>query len=217
MKNTTKKLLVAVATLVAVSESQAVSLVLTNGNFEATTANAFPGGFDIGGNDVPGWQNLTAITDSGVENSSAWWGTYSGYSAFLAKGDGAYLMTTHTIQTGDEFTLGLFAKTWIGGTTSQFVATFFYDNPANVIGTYSTGVTDTWTAYSNPTTIAATLASVGGTLGISILNTQTAVGGEPGYFRAVNFDNVTIDVVPEPSATLLGGLGMLALLRRRRA
>jgi MYXO-CTERM domain-containing protein len=31
------------------------------------------------------------------------------------------------------------------------------------------------------------------------------------------FDNLNVTVVPEPSAALLGGLGMLALLRRRRA
>jgi hypothetical protein len=214
MKNTMKKLLMAVATLAAVSESQAALLVLTNGDFEATTANAFPQGFDIPGNDVPGWQNLGAIVDSGVENSSAWWGTYSGYSAFLGKGDGAKLMTSHTIQLGDKFTFGLVSKTW--SASSQFVVTFFYDDPANVIGTYSSGVTGTWTAYSNPTPIDATLASVGGTLGFSIQNTQTQVGSEEAWQRAVNFDNVTIDVVPEPSAALLGGLGMLALLRRRR-
>jgi len=31
------------------------------------------------------------------------------------------------------------------------------------------------------------------------------------------FDNLNVNVVPEPSAALLGGLGMLCLLRRRRA
>ncbi len=31
------------------------------------------------------------------------------------------------------------------------------------------------------------------------------------------FDNLSVNVIPEPSAVLLGGLGMLCLLRRRRA
>jgi hypothetical protein len=32
-----------------------------------------------------------------------------------------------------------------------------------------------------------------------------------------NIDNLSITAIPEPSAALLGGLGALALLRRRRA
>lgn len=32
----------------------------------------------------------------------------------------------------------------------------------------------------------------------------------------IQFDNVTLNVIPEPSTALLGALGMLALLRRRR-
>jgi hypothetical protein len=39
-----------------------------------------------------------------------------------------------------------------------------------------------------------------------------------GYGIQTNYDNVRLDgtLVPEPSTALLGGLGMLALLRRRR-
>jgi hypothetical protein len=33
---------------------------------------------------------------------------------------------------------------------------------------------------------------------------------------AANIDNLSITAIPEPSAVLLGGLGLLALLRRRR-
>jgi len=32
----------------------------------------------------------------------------------------------------------------------------------------------------------------------------------------VEVDNLVISTIPEPSAVLLGGLGLLALLRRRR-
>lgn len=41
-------------------------------------------------------------------------------------------------------------------------------------------------------------------------------GGNPGTSAIGNFENYNRFVVPEPSAALLGGLGMLALLRRRR-
>jgi MYXO-CTERM domain-containing protein len=37
-----------------------------------------------------------------------------------------------------------------------------------------------------------------------------------GAFQQAIIDNVLVTAVPEPSVALLGGLGMLALLRRRR-
>lgn len=38
-----------------------------------------------------------------------------------------------------------------------------------------------------------------------------------GAFEQARLDNVLVTSIPEPSAALLGGLGLLALLRRRRA
>ncbi len=191
------------AALITVSGSQAALVSLTNADFEAGVGN-FPDGFDADP-DIPGWMDLT-ITDAGVEAAGAWWGTFDGHSAFLAVGNGAYLLSGYTIQDGDEFTVGAAAKTW--DATSELTATVFYDDPANVIGTYTIGVDNTWTLYSS-TPIAATPASIGGTLGISIENSASS-----GF---LNFDDVSIDVVPEPSVALLGGVGILGLLRRRRS
>ena len=52
-----------------------------------------------------------------------------------------------------------------------------------------------------------------GTYNVQFANTTS------GYDKATFLDSVSykVDAVPEPSAALLGGLGMLALLRRRRA
>ena len=53
--------------------------------------------------------------------------------------------------------------------------------------------------------------------------TDLGLGANDGYlsFEArgtkAYYDNLVISAIPEPSAALLGGLGMLALLRRRRA
>lgn len=44
-----------------------------------------------------------------------------------------------------------------------------------------------------------------------------AVGPYNGAYAIANFDNLSVSVVPEPAAALLGGLGMLGLLRRRRS
>ena len=54
---------------------------------------------------------------------------------------------------------------------------------------------------------AATLAS-----GITGLRFNF-LGQQNGY---VGYKEIDVQVIPEPSAALIGGLGMLALLRRRR-
>jgi hypothetical protein len=61
-----------------------------------------------------------------------------------------------------------------------------------------------FTALEGETYIGQNLAVL---MGIGLLGTNTA---------AVEFDNVRLTAIPEPSAALLGGLGLLALLRRRR-
>jgi MYXO-CTERM domain-containing protein len=51
---------------------------------------------------------------------------------------------------------------------------------------------------------------------IEIWGAKTADVSNFGY-NAITISGVTLDSIPEPGATLLGGLGMLCLLRRRRA
>lgn len=52
----------------------------------------------------------------------------------------------------------------------------------------------------------------------AIIGKQVSVGFDNGNTNYPEVDNVTFshDVIPEPSAALLGSLGALALLRRRR-
>ncbi len=47
-----------------------------------------------------------------------------------------------------------------------------------------------------------------------VLKTTDAAGGANSTFQVI--DNIEISYIPEPSSALLGGLGLLALLRRRR-
>lgn len=54
------------------------------------------------------------------------------------------------------------------------------------------------------------VTSAGGTIAFDITSNQTLLG-----FNVTDFNALSISV-PEPSAALLGGLGVLALLRRRR-
>lgn len=73
-------------------------------------------------------------------------------------------------------------------------ATFLFD--LNNDGAYDPLLT--YTSIVGPTTFTAS-------------NSRLVIGGGNG----LSFDNIVV-IVPEPSAALLGGLGVLALLRRRR-
>lgn len=168
-----------------------VSIPLPNGDFELSTQENYPTGFDSP-YDVPGWMDLTS-SDSGVENV-AWWGTYDNYSAFMKAGDGAYLMSQYTIQNGDVFSVGFVGKSW--DASSEWTVTLFYDNPANVIGTYVQSVDGTWTEYSHGA-IQATAGSIGGTLGVSFVNTGSGFA---------NLDNVSLAVLGETPPAAPTGL-----------
>lgn len=207
-----KKICLLAALLVAASGAQAgiIDSSFVNLDFDASTSASGPAfkGFDgLNGSayDVPGWQDLT-ITDAGTEYEGAWWGPYQQYSAFMQVGDGAYNLGTYTIQTGDEFAISFVGKSWDGA--SEWTATLFYDDPVNVIGTYVTAVDGTWTTYTDGTGITATPESVGGSLGISFVNTGAGFA---------NLDEVSVNVIPEPATLgLIGfaGAGMLFVRRR---
>lgn len=80
-------------------------------------------------------------------------------------------------------------------TASSRTAKFLFDLGND--GTYDPALT-----YSS----AVTAGTFTGT------NSQLVLGGGNGLV----FDNIVVSTIPEPTAALLGGLGVLALLRRRR-
>jgi len=186
-----------------------------NADFDSggvTTPGPFKGFDAPDAPEIIGWTNYPAgpLNDAGIEGPGAWWNPYETNAGFMSSGDAAYTMSTYTIQAGDVYTISFYACEWDwdGTLAGQWTATLFYDNPANVIGSYVQGVTGWWTAYSDATGIAATPASVGGTLGILMTSTGTGIA---------QIDELTVDVVPEPATMLLLGLGSLALLRRRKS
>jgi hypothetical protein len=166
--------------------------------------------------DIEEWANYPAgspLSDAGVEGSGAWWGTYDGNSAFIFSPGAATNDSTYVIQAGDVFTVEFMAKSWYNGWTEvqeqgEWTVSLYYDDPANVIGSYATGIIaeDVWALYASDP-IAATPESVGGTLGILFEST--------GPSNAC-LDDVAVDVVPEPATMALLGLGALAGLRRRK-
>ena len=178
-----------------------------------TTPGPFKGFDAPDAPEIVGWTNYPAgpLNDAGIEGPGAWWNPYETNAGFMSTGDAAYTMSTYTIQSGDVYTISYYAMQWQWTGSGEWTATLFYDNPANVIGSYvQGGLPDngTWLPFSDATGIAATPASVGGTLGILMTSTGTGIA---------QIDELTVDVVPEPATMLLLGLGSLALLRRRKS
>lgn len=187
-----KKLIIIPALLVAMSGVQAQIIPLVNPGFEDPAAGKIVG-FDTA-TDVPGWLDVAANADSGVEGPNPWWVQHSGsYAAWFASGDpGAYQQTGYTIQAGDVFRVGFFANNVWDGT--ELTVTLF-DTAANELGSYTALISypnndHTYTYYQ--VDIAATAAAVGNDLNIKFANATA------GW---VGLDDVTLSLVRPPITT----------------
>lgn len=214
MKLKNLAVIASILSLPAVSNALDISGQFQNIDFDSgivTTPGPFKGFDAPTAPEIAGWQNYGTVTDAGVEAAGAWW--IQGYAyqncAFVNTGGGAFNLSTYAIQPGDKFTVSVIADAW---GTGQIKASLFYNDPANVIGSY-TFTPNAWqfNTWTDATGINASGASVGGTLGIIIENTGGAAN--------VGFDEISVNVtsVPEPTtvAILAAGFGMLALRRRK--
>lgn len=172
---------------------------LQNGNFETSGTGTvrFPNAT------IVNWslwtEKATATNDTGVYTNQG------DRTAFIQPNGAIKNMTTYVATVGDTFSYG-FSNEFAGrGSASMQLV---YDNggvitaiPGSLISGTPVGT------YSGSFTVQAGDPWEGKTIGV-------------GLFTAANYpevDNVTLSVVPEPAAALLGAMGLLGLLRRRRA
>jgi hypothetical protein len=203
---------------------------LTNGSFE-TTGTVYLGA--LGGlSEASGWTNLSPITNfqassavaanppNGEFTSPAGTATGSRYLRLVADGGnvGVLAQSLGTMTAGETYTIS--ADIFGGpGIVVNYGATISLVNALSATPsvTYASqaisGIGNTgFTAGAFNFTYTAAASDDGDPL--VLLLTTPAVGG--GQASRGGLDNIQLTVIPEPSAALLGGLGMLALLRRRR-
>lgn len=217
-------------TLLAVSASPAHAAVsLTNGSFESigTQYSAAIGGL----NAATGWINLSATTDyqaSSAQTSnppndefSSTAGTATGSRYLRLASDetnvGVLAQNMGTMTVGETYMIT--ADIFGGPGTVNYAATISLVNQVNATPTttYSfqtvSGIANgSFTAGAFNFSYTATTLDDGNPLVLLV----TAHGAPSGNYSRGGLDNLQLVMVPEPSAALLGTLGGLTLLRRRR-
>jgi hypothetical protein len=201
------KRLLTVAAVLALSAGtlQAVPVFVENHSFE------LPGegkpGFDL----IPAWSG----EGSGGGGAETGWGPTDGiYTGFLGGNMEAYNLTGHVIATGEIFTLTVDARrTWVG---PNITLGLYYDDGGartQIASLFHEFVGGNTTDMEELVLVAVaddTPPAIGNNIGIQIIS------GDPDA-AWIGFDNVRLDVVPEPATIALLGLGGLGLLRKTPA
>jgi hypothetical protein len=89
------------------------------------------------------------------------------------------------------------------------------NNTVLASGTYTPGAWDTVGNRNLDAGLKGTLSYIGDGTGVVRLRIGPAGTLNSGRFEG-EIDNLSVSLIPEPSAALLGGLGLLTLLRRRK-
>ena len=207
-----------VAALATVSQAEVITS-FENIDFDSgdVTSAGFVGFDAPWTTEIIGWTNYRdgvagPLNDAGVEAAGVGWWVGDGphqNAAFMSSGDAAYTMSSYIIESDDVFKIEYIGGHWDWTGAGEWTATLFYDDPANVIGSFVQGDlpdNGTWQSYSDEIGIAATPESVGGTLGILMTSSGAAIS---------QFDELSVNVVPEPATMALLGLGALILRRKK--
>jgi hypothetical protein len=172
---------------------------------------------ELSSGSVPGWTETGSDLFGGV-GVEVLFGVGSSHAFFQTNGSsvaGIYKSTGVTGSINETITISfdLLGRSDSAVYTGIFTASLWDGVPgvgtqlvSNVPVNPAAGITS---AISFSTTLVSNTAA---NLHVAF---NAGVSGDGDFEQAI-IDNVLVTAVPEPSAALLGGLGMLALLRRRR-
>lgn len=232
------KLAFATAFAAAVITAQGASVLINNHSFETPTLSDVANVNSGAGTGVfNGWNFVTqagaSFEDFGIENPGG--GAYTGAGGNGTPSGADGINVAYLNQDNSGLFTGIFQNVGSLQANTEYTMTIAIGqrldrvNGSVEFGLYNatTGATDIWatgTALSTATNVSTTAGSfqdfsVTFTTGATVSNdlyvaarfTETSAN-----LIQASLDNVRLNAIPEPSAAILGGLGVLGLLRRRR-
>lgn len=231
------KLAFATAFAAAVISAQGASVLINNHSFETPTV-ATDGTFVLAGAGTGvfnGWnfvvQNGPSFEDFGIENQGV--GAYTGAAGSGTPSGADGINNAFLNQAASGFYTGIFQNVGALQANTEYTMTIAIGqrldrvNGSVEFGLYNatTGATNIWatgTALNTATNVSTTPGSfqdfvVTFTTGAIVSNDLYVAARYTGDGKIqASLDNVRLNAIPEPSVALLGGLGVLGLLRRRR-
>jgi hypothetical protein len=201
-----KQLLIA-ASVLALSAGSALAAPIIVENFSFELPGEGKPGFDL----IPGWSG----EGTGGGGAETGWGPTDGiYTGYCGGNMEVFQLTGHTIAADEVYTLTIDARrTWEG---PNITLGLYYDDGgarvqmASLLHEFVGGSTTDMEELNLVALANDTPAAIGNTLGIQIMS------GPPDA-AWIGFDNVRMDVIPEPATLALLGFGALGLITRRRA
>jgi autotransporter-associated beta strand protein len=184
--------------------------LLVNGTMNVTTTVGVSSGATLGGSGTVG--GAITVNNGGTlsPGNSAGQFNVSTSLALAATSNTFMELGGTTLGTGfDNVTIDVAGALTYGGNLSVVnLGLYDMDAASFTYDLFSLGAT-TGGSFASVTVNSILLSNSGGL--------WTGINGDVNYSFAQSTGDLTVTVIPEPAAALLGGLGVLALLRRRRA